>query len=217
MLEQVRLPRAAAESYPDQFSGGQRQRIAIARALMLSPRLVICDEPVSALDLSVQAQVINLLQELQQESELSYIFISHDLEVVRHLCDRIVVLYRGQVMEQGEAAVLTKAPAHPYTLALQESSPVPDPRRQRRRLAIAAARPEAAERPKPPPEEGCPFAPRCAFAEARCWNQRPPLRAAEAAAEVACHRYPRWQAEAQGPDRPKARSRFDPSTEVGAE
>lgn len=143
MLERVGLSADAASRYPAHFSGGQRQRIAIARALMVRPRLVICDEPVSALDLSVQAQVLNLLRELQDDFELSYLFIAHDLAVVRHLSHRIVVLYRGRIMEQGEAGTVYEEPAHPYTRKLLSAAPVPDPTVQRRRRA-ARVRPGAA-------------------------------------------------------------------------
>src|SRR6185369_11786443 len=133
MLERVGLPADAAGRYPAHFSGGQRQRIAIARALMVQPRLVICDEPVSALDLSVQAQVLNLLRELQNEFQLGYLFIAHDLAVVRHLSHRIIVLYRGRIMEEGSAATVYANPLHPYTQTLLEAAPVPDPERQRQR------------------------------------------------------------------------------------
>jgi oligopeptide/dipeptide ABC transporter ATP-binding protein len=191
MLEQVQLPVAAADSFPNEFSGGQRQRIAIARALMLSPRLVICDEPVSALDLSIQGQIINLLRELQERSGLSYLFISHDLELVRHFCDRVIVLYRGRVMEQGSAEAVGDAPAHPYTFALHEASPVPEPRAQRRRSEVAQT--FAAEQTVKPPADGCPFAPRCPYAVERCERERPELRPTGAGGLVACHRYPQWQ------------------------
>jgi peptide/nickel transport system ATP-binding protein len=140
MLDRVGLDESAARRYPAQFSGGQRQRIAIARALMMSPRLVICDEAVSALDLSIQAQVLNLLLELQRDLRMSYLFISHDLSVVRHMCDRIVVLYRGAIVESGDTERVCTDPQHPYTQRLLASSPVPDPvvqgehRRQRASL-----------------------------------------------------------------------------------
>jgi ABC-type microcin C transport system duplicated ATPase subunit YejF len=129
-LECVRLDPGAAARYPAQFSGGQLQRIAIARALMLSPRLIICDEAVSALDLSIQAQILNLLRDLQQELHLSYLFISHDLAVVRHVSNRVAVLYRGRLMETGIAHEVCEHPRHPYTQALLASAPVPDPTRR---------------------------------------------------------------------------------------
>lgn len=136
MLERVGLSADSAACYPAQFSGGQRQRIAIARALLVHPKLVICDEPVSALDLSVQAQILNLFRELQQELGLSYLFVAHDLSVVRYLSHRIVVLYRGRIMEQGDAATVYDHPSHPYTQSLLDAAPVPDPdEQQRRRIA----------------------------------------------------------------------------------
>jgi oligopeptide/dipeptide ABC transporter ATP-binding protein len=196
MLARVHLPPEASSRYPSQFSGGQRQRIAIARALMLSPQLVICDEAVSALDLSVQAQILNLLRELQTASGLSYLFISHDLEVVRHICDRVIVLYRGQVMESGPAGQLSTNPAHPYTHALHQASPAPNPRLQRQRRATLArdATASSAETAATV-DQGCPFAPRCAHTRARCWQERPALRPSDGSGLVACHRYPEWRAE----------------------
>ncbi len=187
MLERVGLPADAAGRYPAHFSGGQRQRIAIARALMARPRLVICDEPVSALDLSVQAQVLNLLRELQDELQLSYLFIAHDLAVVRHLSHRIIVLYRGRVMEQGEAAVVYARPAHPYTQILLEAAPLPDPDAQRRRrLRRSNRRANAAIADA---ENGCPFAPRCPFAIEICRSVRPRLETTSSGSLVACHRW----------------------------
>ncbi len=138
MLERVGLPGDAAGRYPRQFSGGQKQRIAIARALIVSPELVVCDEALSALDLSVQAQIINLLLELRRDLGLAYLFIGHDLAVIRHVADRVVVLRNGQVVEQGTAAQVCEQPADPYTRALMEAAPVPDPREERARLAARA-------------------------------------------------------------------------------
>jgi len=185
MLGRVGLPADAAERYPAHFSGGQRQRIAIARALMVQPRLVVCDEPMSALDLSVQAQALNLLRELQDEFQLSYLFIAHDLAVVRHLSHRIVVLYRGRIMEQGLASTVHGRPLHPYTRMLLDSAPVPDPAQQRRRRGSSKRQPIA----RAAPSDGCPFAPRCPFAIDRCWSERPTLERARSGTLVACHRW----------------------------
>ena len=189
VLAQVHLPVGFSAKYPNELSGGQRQRVAIARALILRPRLVICDEPVSALDLSVQAQILDLLKELQETLQLSYLIISHDLDIVTHLCDKTVVLYRGRVMELGLTAELAKAPAHPYTQALQQAAPLPNPRLQRERrvtLRAATARDDAGD--------GCVFAPRCAYAVAACRIEQPHLRPA-GAGSVACIRYPAWRGE----------------------
>ena len=196
MLERVRLPPSAAHQYPREFSGGQRQRVAIARALMSAPRLVICDEAVSALDLSIQAQILNLLRELQRDSGLSYLFISHDLEVVRYMCDWVVVLYRGRVMEQGPAPAVTSAPAHPYTEALLDAAPLPDPRAQAARRAERASA-KAADRDHLQAElrpNACGFAARCRFATDVCREQRPELQPTAAGGRVACHHYPAWRA-----------------------
>ncbi|GGP89807.1 ABC transporter ATP-binding protein [Streptomyces melanogenes] len=192
MLERVGMPADTAGRYPGQFSGGQRQRIAIARALMLEPSLVICDEPVSALDLSIQAQVMNLLARLQRELSLSYLFIAHDLPVVRHLSDRVVVLYRGRVMESGPAQVVYADPVHPYTEALLDAVPAPDPRAQRARRAAQAA----PKTTNPPADEGCVFAHRCPYAIDICHRERPALlplpsrgeKQPEGGRAVACHR-----------------------------
>jgi oligopeptide/dipeptide ABC transporter ATP-binding protein len=187
MLERVGLDPAAADRYPSQFSGGQRQRIAIARALIVAPRLVICDEPVSSLDLSVQAQVLNLLRDLQDELGLSYLFISHDLAVVQHISTRVVVLYRGRVMEAGPASAVYRHPAHPYTQALLQAAPVPDPGLQRARRAARLR--SAPDLPGPVPPESCPFAPRCPRAVQLCREQRPPAELTTEGVVVACHRW----------------------------
>ena len=208
MLERVQLPEGTADRYPRELSGGQRQRVAIARALMLSPQLVILDEPLSALDLSAQAQILNLLRELQAGAGVSYLFISHDLEVVRYLCDRVVVMYQGRVMETGLADLVSGQSAHPYTRMLHQASPVPDPRAQRQRHATAAvlSLPEAAQRHQAS-GEGCNFAPRCPFAVSRCWSEPPARQAAQGGGEVACHRFPQWRDEIAVPAPARARPR----------
>jgi oligopeptide/dipeptide ABC transporter ATP-binding protein len=183
MLGRVGLPEDAIHQYPSAFSGGQLQRISIARSLVVSPKLVICDEIVSALDLSVQAQVLNLLVELQRELGVAYLFIAHDLDVVRYVSKRVVVLYHGQVMETGFTGDVYNSPQHPYTQALLAAAPLPDPARQRERRSSSTAEP-----PSPSRMEGCPFAPRCPFVIEVCKRERPALRAMESGSSVACHR-----------------------------
>ncbi len=186
LLERVGLASYALDRYPSEFSGGQRQRIAIARALMLQPKFIACDEPVSALDLSIQAQVLNLLKELQQEMGLSYLFIAHNLSVVRYMSYEVLVLYRGQLMERGDASTLYHRHEHPYTRALLEASPVADPLEQSRRRAHQRA--TGALSLQNPTVVGCPFAPRCAYAVPRCSSERPPSMVGPSGSTVACHR-----------------------------
>ena len=187
VLGRVGLDPNVMQRFPAEFSGGQRQRIAIARALILKPAIVVCDEAVSALDVSVQAQVLNLLESLQRDDGVSYIFISHNMAVVRHISDRIVVLYRGRVMEEGAAEDVCDRPAHPYTRSLLASVPVPDVRAQRERrrirgLAVATVRAGAT------PPTGCPFAPRCPFVAEACTAAQPPLVEVAGGRRVACVR-----------------------------
>ncbi len=167
--------------YPHMFSGGQRQRIAIARALMLNPRIVVADEPVSALDLSVQAQVLNLMMDLQDEFQLAYLFISHDLSVVRHLADDVLVLYLGRTVEQGPKDAIFEAPRHPYTIALLGSTPSVDPAHRHERVVLKGEMPSPLD-----PPSGCAFHGRCPHATDLCSQERPALRDVGGHA-VACH------------------------------
>jgi oligopeptide/dipeptide ABC transporter ATP-binding protein len=170
LLETVGLAAEMADRYPHEFSGGQRQRIGVARALALDPRLVIADEPVSALDVSVQSQVLNLLVRLQRERGLTYLFITHDLSVVEHVSDSIAIMYLGRIVETGPVERIFGSPAHPYTRALIEAIPVPDPRRR------AEGAPVKGETPSPvSPPPGCPFHPRCPYAIPECRTTVPQL------------------------------------------
>ena len=184
LLGWVGLPVDAKQRYPHEFSGGQRQRIGIARALALSPRLIICDEPVSALDVSVRAQVINLLEDLKSEFGVSYLFISHDLSVVEHIADRVAVMYLGTLVEIGGRDQIWRNPQHPYTKALLAAAPVADPKaaRARQRTILQGELPSPID---PPP--GCPFQSRCPIAEARCRHDKPALRATADGGLAACH------------------------------
>lgn len=189
MLLRVGLSPDAVNRYPHEFSGGQRQRIAIARALTVEPKLVVCDESVSSLDVSTQAQVLNLLRALRAEFRISYLFIGHNLDVVRYISDRILVLYHGRVMEVGPSDRVHCSPRHPYTRALVAASPVADPlvQRERREIRQTTTRVTTAVATAAP-KEGCPFAPRCPFVAKVCWTHRPKLLVVEEG-EVACHLY----------------------------
>ncbi len=193
MMARVGLRPEQYDRYPHMFSGGQRQRIAIARALMLRPRLVVLDEPVSALDVSIQAQVLNLLVDLQEEFNLAYLFISHDLSVVRHVADEVMVMYLGRAVEHGPRNAIFNSPLHPYTRALLSSTPIADPARRGTRIKLTGELPSPID---PPP--GCAFHPRCAYANDRCRREVPVPRLAGQSA-VACHAVEEGRIDASAP------------------
>jgi oligopeptide/dipeptide ABC transporter ATP-binding protein len=184
LLEKVGLTPEQGRRYPHEFSGGQRQRIGVARALALNPQLIIGDEPVSALDVSIQAQIINLLIDLQDEFQLSYIIIAHDLAVVEHICDRIAVMYLGKIVEVGSYKDIYDDPKHPYTQALLSAIPVPDPKAKKERVILKGDVPSPIN-----PPSGCHFHPRCAYRKGECDQGEPPLKEIGGGRYVACYLY----------------------------
>lgn len=183
LMDEVGLPRSYMKRYPHAFSGGQRQRIGIARALATEPQVIVCDEAVSALDVSIQAQILNLLKDLQRDRGLSYIFIAHDLGVVEYICDRVAVMYVGRLVELADTDGLFGRPLHPYTEALMSAVPAPDPDLKQDRILLGG---EVASAARVPP--GCPFHPRCRYAVDRCRQEVPALRPVLPGRDVACHR-----------------------------
>ncbi|HLU68055.1 MAG TPA: ABC transporter ATP-binding protein, partial [Kofleriaceae bacterium] len=184
LLKKVGLRADAAGRYPHEFSGGQRQRIGIARALAVEPRFIVCDEPISALDVSIQAQIVNLLQDLQEAEHLTYLFISHDLKIVQHICDRVAVMYLGKVVELAPSSRLYSLPKHPYTQALLSAVPTLDPASRRKRILLEGDVPSPIDPPK-----GCPFHPRCPVKDKpkACFEELPRLRVLEGGTMAACH------------------------------
>ena len=184
LMQEVGLREDQASRFPHEFSGGQRQRIGVARAIALQPDLVICDEPVSALDVSIQAQILNLMRDLQKKYNLTYIFISHNLSVVKHLCDRIAVMYLGHIVELADKKSLFDNPAHPYTKALLAAIPVPDPDVPSMVGTLSGDVPSPLDPPK-----GCCFHTRCPYADERCCTEVPKLHEIEHGHTVACHKF----------------------------
>jgi oligopeptide/dipeptide ABC transporter ATP-binding protein len=184
LLAKVGLRADAAGRYPHEFSGGQRQRIGIARALACKPKFVVCDEPISALDVSIQAQIVNLLEDLQEAEQLTYLFISHDLKVVQHICDRVAVMYLGRIVELAEAKALYRAPKHPYSQALLSAVPRIDPKSRRERIILTGDVPSPIDPPR-----GCPFHPRCPVKDKpkACFDELPKLRVLANGTQAACH------------------------------